>query len=115
MTPFIEKLIQYAILAGLVLWIGYCSIQKYDSLVKQEVTAEMLTQGAVEAQERSRVNTKADVSLADKRAVQSDSVRLAVQGARVKTEESLNAKESWFDLPDPTWVRVFNEVVRLGR
>lgn len=115
MTPFIEKLLQYAALAGLVLWIGYCSIQKYDNLVKQEVTAEMLSKGVLEAQEQSKVNTKADVSLAENRAVQRDSVRSAVQKARSETEGTQNAKADWFDLPDPDWVRVFNEVVRTGR
>lgn len=115
MTPFIERLIQYAALAGLVLWIGYCSIQKYDRLVKQEVTAEMLSKGAAEAQEQSKANTKADVSLAENRAVQRDSVALAIASARSETQGSLNAKEDWFTRPDPAWVGVFNNAVRTGR
>lgn len=115
MTPFIEKVLMYAAVVLLALGLGYCAVQKYDRLVKQEVTAEMLTKGAAEAREQFRVNTKADVSLADKRAVQSDSVRAAVQVARSETARSQNAQEDWFNRPDPTWVRVFNNAVRSGQ
>lgn len=114
MTPFIEKMIQYLLIAVLALGVGYCAIQKYDHLVKQEVTTEILSKGLQDAQETRKVNSKADVSLAEARAAQSDSVRAAVRSARSETGGSTSAQKDVFSTPDPTWVRVFNNAVRTG-
>lgn len=111
-SSIIQQGIRYLVLALLVLVIGYCSIQKYDSLVQSRSEAQMLSKGIQESQERLQQNLKADASLAESRAVQRDSVRSAVQAARLETQESKNAKEDWFARPDPDWVRVFNTAVR---